>query len=212
MNETATLAQGAAPATLAGPPPELLPFPDRGPRRPELDAPLSQFMIEEAAALDEGRYQDWLGCLAEEFIYQVPVPLLREDPALARHSDNAVLFEATKKVLELKLGRVGLRHAWSDRPGGVMRHFISGTRVFGLSEPGSLRVDSNVLATFNRGREETALATAARCDIVRPDNARPGIARPGIARPDGPAGYRLVRRRVLLDIEVATHAQLSIIF
>ncbi len=197
MDQTAAPAQGVVPATLTGPPPELLPFPERGPRRPELDAALSQFAIEEAAALDEGRYQDWLGCLAAEFIYQVPVPLLREDPALPRHSDSAVLFEATKKVLELKLGRVGLRHAWSDRPGGVTRHFIGGIRVFGLAEPGSLRVDSNVLATFNRGPEESALATAARQDIVRPE---------------GPAGYRIVRRRVLLDIEVATHAQLSIIF
>jgi len=203
MNETATLRAAAVPATITGPPPELLPFPDRGPRRPELDAPLSQFMIEEAAALDEGRYQDWLGWLADEFIYQVPVPLLREDPALSRHSDGAVLFEATKKVLELKLGRVGLRHAWSDRPGGVMRHFVSGTRVFGLDQPGSLRADSNVLATFNRGREESALATAARQDIVRAD---------GTDGTDGTARYRLVRRRVLLDIEVPTHAQLSIIF
>jgi 3-phenylpropionate/cinnamic acid dioxygenase small subunit len=197
MSETATLGAAAVPATTTSLPPELLPFPDRGPRRPDLDAPLSQFMIEEAAALDEGRYEEWLGYLTEEFIYQVPVPLLREDPALPRHSDGAVLFEATKRVLELKLGRVGLRHAWSDRPGGVMRHFISGTRVFGVDQPGSLRVDSNVMAAFNRGREESALATAARQDIVRPDGA---------------AGYRLVRRRVLLDIEVPTHTQLSIIF
>jgi len=181
---------------LTGEPPELTPFPARGRRRPDLDAALTAFLTEESAALDERRHADWLGTLDELFIYQVPVPLLREDPDLPRHSETALLFEATKNVLAMKLGRVGLHHAWSDRPGGTMRHFIGAVRVFDLPEPDTVRVDSNVLATFSRGREETELATAGRQDIVSVTGD----------------GYRLIRRRVLLDIEVATWTQLSIIF
>ena len=182
--------------TAIGAPPEDTPFPARGPRRTGLDQALSAFLTEESAALDERRYADWLDHLEEMFIYQMPVPLLREDPALPRHSETAMLFEATKNTLGLKLGRVGLDHAWSDRPGGTMRHFVGGVRVFELPDPGLLRVDSNVLATFSRGREETALATAGRQDVVT-------------VTADG---YRLLRRRVLLDVEVATWTQLSIIF
>jgi 3-phenylpropionate/cinnamic acid dioxygenase small subunit len=186
---------GKSPA-LAGERPELTPFPERGNRRPDMDAALTAFLTEESAALDERRYSDWLDTLAELFIYQVPVPLLREDPELPRHSETALLFEATKNVLAMKLGRVGLHHAWSDRPGGAMRHFIGAVRVFDLPDPGALRVDSNVLATFSRGRDETELATAARQDIVTVTGD----------------GYHLIRRRVLLDVEVATWTQLSIIF
>src|SRR5215470_13497571 len=109
---------------------ELLEFPPRRARRPELDAVLGTFLTEESAALDERRYEDWHGLLDDGFIYQVPVPLVREDPSLATHSDRALLFEATKKVLSMKLGRVGLQYAWSDRPGGVTRHFISSVRAF----------------------------------------------------------------------------------
>lgn len=178
-------------------PPELLPFPPRGARRERLDAGAAAFLTEESAALDEGRYQDWLANLDESFVYQVPVPLLREDPGLPRHSDRAMLFEATKNVLAMKLGRVGLHHAWSDRPSGVTRHFVGSVRVFALSEPDMIRVDSNVLASFSRGRAETEWATAGRQDVVRAV---------------GGAGYRLLRRRVLLDIEVPTYVQLSIIF
>lgn len=178
-------------------PPELLPFPDRGGRRPDLDATLGAFLTDESAALDECRYEEWLDLLDEMFVYQVPVPLLREDPALPRHSDTGMLFEATKRILQLKLGRVGLRHAWADRPGGIVRHFLGGIRVFDAAGADTLRVDCNVLATFHRGREESALVTAARQDIVTRTET---------------GGYRLLRRRVLLDTEVATHTQLSIIF
>jgi hypothetical protein len=45
--------------------------------------------------------------------------------------------------------------------------------------------------------EHSALVTAARQDILVSAT---------------PEGYRLLRRRVLLDVEVATHEQLSIIF
>jgi 3-phenylpropionate/cinnamic acid dioxygenase small subunit len=176
---------------------DLLPFPRRGIRRPDLAATVCDFLIEESAALDEGRYNDWLASLAEGFLYQVPVPMLREDPSLPRHSERAMLFEATKRVLSLKLGRVGLRHAWSDRPGGATRHFVGSVRVFETTEAGRFRVDSNVLASWSRGRGETVFTSAARQDAIE----------------EQPGGtWWLLRRRVLLDVEVATHEQLSIIF
>jgi 3-phenylpropionate/cinnamic acid dioxygenase small subunit len=172
-------------------------FPARVTRRRELDAALRDFLTEEAALLDDRDHRAWLGLLDEDFLYQVPVPLLREDPDLPRHSDRAMLFEATKHVLAMKLGRVGLRHAWSDRPGGVLRHFLGSVRVFSTAQEGTWRVDTSVLATWSRGRDEGALATADRQDLVT----------------DLGAGrYRLLRRRVLLDTEVPTHEQLSIIF
>ncbi|MEV0281075.1 aromatic-ring-hydroxylating dioxygenase subunit beta [Streptomyces sp. NPDC050610] len=177
--------------------PEQTPFPVRRERRRAMDAPLRDFLTGESALLDDREYQEWLDLLDPDFLYQIPVPLLREDPYLARHSDRAMLFEATKHILELKLGRVGLRHAWSDRPGGVTRRFLGAVRVFTTGRPGTWRVDSGVLATWTRGRDEAALATAAREDLVT-------------ELPDGI--YRLDRRRVLLDTEVPTHEQLSIIF
>lgn len=173
------------------------PFPGRGRRRPDLTAVVADFLAEESAALDEGRYDEWLACLADDFLYQVPVPMLREDASLTRHSGRAMLFEATKRVLSLKVGRVGLRHAWSDRPAGTTRHFIGSVRVFENHAPGRFRVDSNVLASWSRGRGETVIASAARHDVI--DRQQDGT-------------WLLHRRRVLLDVEVPTHEQLSIIF
>lgn len=171
------------------------PFPEPGARRRELGPEVAEFYTDESAALDERRYGDWLGLLAEGFVYQVPVPLLREDPALPRHSERALLFEATKHVFAMKLGRVGRQYAWSDRPGANIRHFISGVRVHDTAR-GDLLVYSNVLACWNRGPSESATVSAARHDVLRRL---------------GPGGFTLLRRRVLLDAEVATHEQLSII-
>lgn len=178
-------------------PPELLPFPERGARLPEMDAVVSAFATEESAALDERRFADWLVLLSDDFIYQIPVPLLREDPALPGHSETAMLFEATKHILTLKLGRIGLQYAWSDRPSGIMRHFVSGLRVFQSSVAGTYRVDCNVLGSFHRGPGEAAIATALRQDVLTPTD-------------DG--GFELRQRRVLLDAEVPSHLQLSVIF
>lgn len=197
MNEPSATGSALAASPVADLPPELLDFPARGQRRRDLDAALAAFYTEESAALDERRFDDWLGFLAEEFIYQVPVPLLREDPALPRHSATAMLFEATKQVLRMKLTRTGLQHAWSDRPGGNTRHFVGAVRVFCLPETQLLRADCNVLATLHRGWDESALATTARQDVIRQVGADE---------------YQVVRRRVLLDAELATCSELSIIF
>jgi len=177
-------------------PSELLPFPEPGPRRRDLTLALTEFYTDEAAALDERRYEDWLDLLATGFIYQVPVPLLREDPQLARYSDRAMLFEATKHTLALKLGRVGKHYAWSDRPGANIRHMVAGIRVYETQRPREFRVDSNVVAFWNRGIDESALVSAGRQDVVRMD---------------GDHNVLLRRRRVLLDCEVPTYQQLSII-
>ncbi|MCQ8193773.1 aromatic-ring-hydroxylating dioxygenase subunit beta [Streptomyces rugosispiralis] len=172
------------------------PFPDRGPRLPGLDAEITAVLTEESAALDEGEHQRWLDMLDPVFRYEIPVPLLREDPALPRHSRSAVLFEATKRVLELKFGRVGLVPAWSDRPATTTRHFLGSVRVFDAPAPGVVRADANLLVTSNRGVEHTALVSAARRDLLREHHGR----------------WLLLRRCVLLDVEVATHEQLSVIF
>ncbi|GAA2325076.1 aromatic-ring-hydroxylating dioxygenase subunit beta [Streptomyces cuspidosporus] len=172
------------------------PFPDRGPRLTGLDAEITAVLTEESAALDEGEHQRWLDMLDPAFRYEIPVPLLREDPALPRHSRSAVLFEATKRVLELKFGRTGLLPAWSDRPATTTRHFIGSVRVFDAPAAEVVRADANLLVTSNRGVEHTVLVSAARRDLLRERDGR----------------WLLLRRCVLLDVEVATHEQLSVIF
>ncbi|WP_399096439.1 aromatic-ring-hydroxylating dioxygenase subunit beta [Streptomyces sp. BBFR2] len=172
------------------------PFPDRGPRLAALDAEITALLTEECAALDEGEHRRWLDLLDPAFRYEIPVPLLREDPELPRHSGSAVLFEATKRVLELKLGRTGLLQAWSDRPAVTTRHFLGPVRVFGTPVPEVVRADANLLVTGARGVEHPVLVTAARQDLLRESRGR----------------RTLLRRRVLIDVEVATHEQLSVIF
>ncbi len=176
---------------------ERLPFPERAARRRDLTAAAAEFLADESAALDEREYDDWLAMLDPSFVYQVPVPLLREDPSLPRHSTHAMLFEATKHTLTLKLGRTHQQHAWSDRPGATTRHFVTGVRVFETDTGTDLRVDSNVLATWNRGPQESVMMPAARQDVLRPT---------------GPGQFVLLRRRVLLDAEVPNHYQLSLIY
>jgi 3-phenylpropionate/trans-cinnamate dioxygenase beta subunit len=52
---------------------------------------LLDFLIEESAALDDRRYNDWLGLLTEDFLYEIPVPQSREDPALPQYAEGLFL-------------------------------------------------------------------------------------------------------------------------
>jgi len=186
---------GAAGLSVAAKP-ELFPFPTAERRRADLDGELAAYFTEESSALDGRRYDDWLKFLDDRFVYQVPVPVTREDPRLSRHSDEAFLFEATKHILGMKVGRIDKQHAWSDRPSGVMRHFLSGTRVFETDETDVLRAETNVFATYFRGESEGEFCSASRVDVV----LRSGD------------GLRLLWRRVLLDVTLPSTAQLSIIY
>ena len=159
---------------------------------------LSAFLMEESAALDERRYDDWLALLAEDFVYEVPVPLSREDPALPQYADGLYLAHESKSFLAMRFARVGSDYAWAERPAAFVRHFVSNVRVLdgGAEEGGRWTVASNVLVTRSRLPEPTALSSAGRRDVVVETGA----------------GLRLQQRVVFLDSELPNDSQTSVIY
>lgn len=162
----------------------------------DVDRAAERFLIRESRMLDERRYQEWLALLTDDFHYSLPLPLVREDPHLPRYHDRGVFFEATKVGLELKLGRIGERTAWSDRPHNVTRRFVSNVEVERVDER-HLLATSNVLVTVVPAGEPATLTSAGRKDLLR-------------TSADG--AFMLARRTVYLDVEVPSDVQLSFVF
>ncbi|WP_433413262.1 aromatic-ring-hydroxylating dioxygenase subunit beta [Microtetraspora malaysiensis] len=160
------------------------------------DRAAERFLIREGRLLDERRYHDWLDLLTGDFHYSLPLPMVREDPYLPRYHERAVFFEATKTGLSLKLGRVGERTAWSDRPHNFTRRFLSNVETERVDED-LLLVKSNVLVTVIPSGEEATITSAGREDLLR-------------TSADGT--FMLARRTVYLDVEVPTDVQLSFVF
>ena len=159
---------------------------------------LTDFLVAESAALDERRYDDWLAMLAEDFVYEMPVPLSREDPGLPQHASGLFLAHESKSFLAMRFGRVSSDYAWSERPAAFLRHFVSNLRFLDGddAEAGRWRVATNVLVVRSRLPEPPALSSAGRHDVI--------VATDG--------GLRLAHRSVFLDAELPTDSQTSIIY
>lgn len=160
---------------------------------------LMDFLVEESAALDERRYDDWLDLLTDDFVYEVPVPLSREDPALSQHAEDVFLAHESKSFLRMRFSRVSSDYAWAERPAAFTRHFISNLRVTDSDTSGvhaRWTVATNVLVVRSRLPEPPTLSSAGRRDVI-------------VATDDG---LRLQHRVVYLDAELPTDSQLSVIY
>jgi N-methylhydantoinase B len=142
------------------------------------------FLLDEAAALDENRLEDWLDLLHPEIDYRVPIRITREramGPGFS--SESYHLFE-NHDSLTTRVERLATDYAWAEDPPSRTRRFLSNFRVYALDGSGDLRVRSNLLLYRERLVDaEPQLLSGAREDDLR--------------ELDGE--LRLVRRLVLLD-------------
>jgi 3-phenylpropionate/cinnamic acid dioxygenase small subunit len=160
---------------------------------------LLDFLVDESAALDERRYEDWLGMLTDDFVYEVPVPWSREDPGLPQHADGLYLAHESKSFLTMRFTRVQSDYAWAERPAAFVRHFVSNLRIVDQSADSDGRrwtVATNVLLMRSRLPEAPSASSAGRRDVI--------------VETDG--GLRLQHRVVYLDSELPTDSQTSVIY
>lgn len=143
-----------------------------------------EFLVEEAAALDENRVQDWLAMLHPDIDYRVPIRLTRERTGGPGFSSESFHFLETHSTLALRVERLTGDYAWAEDPPSRARRFVSNFRVFTLAGCDDLRVKSNLLIYRERLDERNyQLISAERQDDLRSDQQ----------------SLRLVRRVVLLD-------------
>lgn len=167
----------------------------------ELYWEIERFLVEEAAHMDAGRYESWLAMLHEDFLYRVPVPVSREDPALSKHDEVLEFANESKSFLTMRFNRVSSDFAWAEHPAAYIRHFVTNFRIEPAARPPAPEkpawlVKTNVLVMRSRLPEPPVLVSAERHDIVE----RAGD------------GFLLRRREVFLDVEVPTESQLGVIF
>ena len=168
---------------------------------PDLGTPaytgILAFLVAESAALDEGRHAEWLDMLTDDFVYAIPVPQSREDPAMSSYGDGLYLAHESKSFLGMRFRRIASDFAWAERPTAFVRHFVSNLRILSADEErGGWSVATNVLVAKSRLGDPVSLSSAQRRDeVVLTD-----------------AGWRLARRTVLLDTELPTDDQLTVIY
>tara|TARA_R110000772_G_scaffold268731_1_gene398306 strand:- start:8504 stop:9064 length:561 start_codon:yes stop_codon:yes gene_type:complete len=158
---------------------------------------VSDFLVDEAEILDEFRLDEWLGFLAEDIHYCVPV---RQTKSVAdkgvssafrtmHYDDNyGTLMFRVKRFLETK-------SAWSEDPRSRTRRLVTNLRVHQGASVSEYEVRSYLLITRNRFEStEIETLTAERKDTLR--------------LVDGE--LKLARREIMIDMAVLAWPNLSV--
>jgi len=153
------------------------------------------FLVDEAAALDDNRVDDWLAMLDPEIEYRVPIRTTRERAAGPGFSVEGYHLYENHGSLSLRVERLSGDYAWAEDPPSRTRRLVTNFRVFEIEGSNDLRIRSNLLLYRERLDEpRPQLVSAAREDDLR----------------ESQDGLRLVRRLVLLDHAMLTTPNLGI--
>lgn len=167
----------------------------------DLDALLLQRSVEafyhhEAELLDDRRYRDWLGLLADDLTYIAPVRSTRRSDGRVEEQ-RMRWFDDDRRSLELRVRRLETDVNWAEEPPSRTRRLVGNVRVRQGPEPQTVAVRNNLLLTRNRGEHpHVDVIAAERHDVLRETDD----------------GWRLLRREIRFDHGTLSTKNLALLF
>ncbi|ARS26934.1 putative biphenyl dioxygenase beta subunit [Sphingomonas sp. DBB INV C78] len=154
-------------------------------------------LYDEAAALDERRFDDWVAMLGEDLIYTAPIRLTRTGPNRDRDVMRTMMhFDDNYASILMRTGRLA-KSAWAEDPPSRCRRFVTNVRVAECDAPDQYEVVSYLYVERSRGDNwHNETVTAERRDIWR--------------AVDG--GYKLSKREIICDQSTLSMSNFAIFF
>jgi len=156
---------------------------------------LLETLYDEAAALDERRFDDWVAMLAQDLVYQAPIRLTRTGANKDRDVMRTMFhFDDDYTSILMRTGRLQ-KSAWAEDPPSRCRRFITNVRVGECEVAGEYEVVSYLYLERSRGdNPHNEQLTAERRDVWR--------------EVDGT--YVLARREIIVDQSVLGMSNLAV--
>lgn len=142
---------------------------------------IHDLLVDEAALLDAGRYQDWLELFTDDIEYTAPIRVTRRSghPNVV---DAIGWFEENRQSLGLRVRRLATDVAWAEDPPSMTRRFVTNLRITATDT--GYTVVSNLMLFRSRGNGGGYdLIAGERTDQLRAVDGE----------------LKISRRRVLLD-------------
>jgi 3-phenylpropionate/cinnamic acid dioxygenase small subunit len=167
-------------------------------RRLLLATEVASFLYLEADLLDERRYAEWLGLLADDYQYSVPLRMnVRYDDVAereqTREGDEICWFDEDKATTELRVAQLATGRHWAEEPVSRVSHLVTNVRLVSATLP-EVDVSCRFVVYRNRVADESDFLVGRRADRLR----RTGD------------GWQVCRRRLLLDQSVLLAKNLSV--
>jgi p-cumate 2,3-dioxygenase subunit beta len=151
---------------------------------------IEEFLIYEAALLDEWRLEEWLALMAPDARYLVP-PLDAPD---ADHRDTLFLIADDQRTLASRVRQLLSGTTWAENPRSRTRRLITNVRLLAV-DGGEARATANFAVWRFQHEQSDVYVGQYRHVLVR-----------------GPSGLLFRERRAVLDLEtLRPHGKLSFI-
>lgn len=126
------------------------------------------FLIAEAALLDDRRFADWLELFTDDLEYIVPARSIRR---MGNGSDvdwESRHFDDNKASISLRVRRLATDVAWAEDPPSFTRRMVGNFRFEAGPGEAELTVKTNLLVFRSRGtRGDNDLIAGERTDVLR---------------------------------------------
>jgi 3-phenylpropionate/cinnamic acid dioxygenase small subunit len=165
----------------------------------ELQHEVEQFLYTEAALLDDGRFHEWLGILAADVHYWMPTRYnrtRREREHEFSKPNEVAFFDEDKSSLAMRVKRLDTGMAWAEDPPSRTRHLVTNVQIRPRSAVDEYDVTSSFLLYRTRLETDLNLFAGRREDVLRKSRD----------------GWRIARRKILLDQNVVLAKNLSVFF
>jgi len=165
---------------------------------------IEEFLYREAELLDERRYEEWLDLFTEDAHYFMPmrrnVPRDELEREFTRAGTDVNWFDEGKDTLTRRVKQILTGLHWAEEPPSRICHMVSNVQLApaGSADPVPMEVGvkSRFLIYRNRVETETDFLVGKREDLLR--------------RVDG--GWRIARRKIILDQSVLLAKNLTVFF
>jgi 3-phenylpropionate/cinnamic acid dioxygenase small subunit len=156
-----------------------------------------EFVYDEAALLDQQKFDDWANLLAEDLSYTAPLRITRQGPDRLNTVVRTTLhFDDDYSSIMGRLQRLGTKSAWAEDPPSRTRRLVTNVRVWETAKANEYETESYLL--LSRSRYEHYQLQVLSC--VRHD----------LLRRSGPGAFKLARREIIVDQSVLGMANLAV--
>ena len=155
-----------------------------------LERDVEQFLYREAALLDERRFSEWINLLSEDIHYHMPIRRNVKfgdwDKENTDSASEISWFDEGKRTLAGRVRQLETGVHWPEEPFSRIRHIVTNVRILAVRDD-EVDVNSNFFVYLNHLRDEEVRFVGTRYDILRRDSE---------------TGWKIAKRKILLDQNV----------
>jgi 3-phenylpropionate/cinnamic acid dioxygenase small subunit len=162
---------------------------------------IEDFLYREAELLDQRRYRDWLGLLADDIRYWMPmrrnVKFGEDEREFTNARSDVNWFDEGKETLSRRVKQIETGIHWAEEPRSRVSHLVSNVQLQNaepsFADPQEVSVACRFLIYRNRVETETDILVGGREDSLRRNGE----------------GWLLARRKIILDQNVLLSKNLT---